>query len=241
MRIWAQSNTALRTEKRWADYTRAIEAHLDAVKRPDTEVRVEGVGRMEPNVIGSAFSRYLNVKQVLELGVQAEKEGYDAFVMLGLGLGGHDELRELLSIPVVYAESVAWNFAIAQHGNFALIGHEPSVYFRRAEQIRMHGFQSFFVAGDYCDIREQQVLDAFLDPAAILGELEASTRRAARDGARILIPDFNVLNDFLIAAGVRQFHGVPIMDTGGLSLKTAEFLVDARASGVLPSSRSKLA
>src|SRR4051812_15714585 len=52
MRIWCQSNTALRTEPRWADYTRAIESHLNEVKRPSSEVRVEGVPRMEKNVIG---------------------------------------------------------------------------------------------------------------------------------------------------------------------------------------------
>jgi len=32
---------------------------------------------------------------------------------------------------------------------------------------------------------------------------------------------------------VREFHGVPIMDTAGLSLKAAELLVDARKTRVI--------
>jgi Asp/Glu/hydantoin racemase len=232
MRIWTQSNTALRTDPKWADYTRAIEAHLNELKRPGSEVRVEGVAKMEKNVIGSAYDRYLNARQVVELGIQAEKEGYDAFVVLGLGVAGYEELRAQLKIPVVYAESAAWNFAVWRYRRFALIGHEPEVYLRRVEQIRVHGSQALFVPGDYCDFTEQQVLDAFKDPAPMMKALEASTAQAVRQGAKVLIPDFNVLNDLIVSAGVRSFHGVPVMDTAGVALKAAEMLVDARRAGV---------
>ncbi len=233
MRIWAQSNTALRTDSRWENYTKAIEAHLNAIKRPGSEVRVEGVKNMEKNVIGSAYDRYLNARQVVELGIQAEKEGYDAFVVLGLGVAGYEELRDQLKIPVVYAESAAWNFAVWQYRRFALLGHEPEVYLRRVEQIRVHGSQDLFVAGDYCDFTEQQVLDAFKNPAPVIQALEASAARAVRQGARVFIPDFNVLNDLIISAGVKSFHGIPIMDTGGVALKSAEFLIDARMAGLV--------
>ena len=233
MRIWVQSNTALRADSMWRDYTVALEAHMNNVKRPGSEVRVEGVAKMERDVEGSAFRRHVNVRQVLDCGMQAQQEGYDAYVMVGMGTAGYEELRDLLDIPVVYAEAVAWNVAVWQYQRFGLIGHDATVYFRRVEQIRVHGSQQFFVPGDYCEFGERDVVAAFRDPAAMVKAFEASAARSVRDGARVLIPDFNVLNDFLYTAGGRAFHGVPIMDTGGMALKAAEWLVDAREAGLL--------
>ncbi len=233
MRIWIQSNTALRTDPIWADYTNAIEAHMEEIKRPGSEVRVEGVDAMEKNLEYSAFSRHVNVRKVLECGLKAQEEGYDAFVVIGMGTAGYEELRDLLKIEVVFAESVAWNFAVWQYRRFALIGHERNLYFRRVEQIRAHGSIDLFVAGDYASVPEKTILASFNNPAPLIKAFEVSAARAVHDGARVLIPDFNVLNDFLISAGVREFHGVPIMDTAGLSLKAAELLVDARKTRVI--------
>lgn len=234
MKIWFQSNIALRSDPKWARYTQAIEKHVAEVKRPDTEVRVEGVEKQEKNLEGSAFSRHVNVRQVLDLGLKAQNEGYDAFVMAGLGTAGHEELRAELDIAVVYAEAVVWDFAVWQYGRFGIIGHGYDVYFRRVEQIRVRGCQDRFAPGDYCNFNEHDIAKAFDDPARVIGELRASTLRSVRDGARVLIPSFNVLNDLLVSAGVREFHGIPVMDTGGIALKMGEFLVDARQAGLAP-------
>lgn len=233
MRIWFQSNIALRSDKTWENYTRAIEAHVDKIKRPGTEVRVEGVEKQESNIEGSAFSRHVNVRQVLELGLKAQEQGYDAFVMAGMGTAGHEELRDALKIAVVYAEAVVWDFAVWQYRRFGIIGHGRDVYFRRLEQIRVHGYQDFFAPGDYANFRDTEIAAAFKDPAPVINSLQAATLRTVRDGAKVLIPSFNVLNDLLIAAGVKEFHGIPIMDTGGIALKAAEFLVDARNAGLV--------
>ncbi len=233
MRIWVQSNTALRSDSAWSRYTEALELHLGAVKEETTELRIEGVEKMEHRVESSAFDRHVNVRQVIQCGINAEREGFDAFVMVGLGTAGYEELRDVLRIPVVYAEAVAWNLGRWQFGRFGLIGHEPTVYFRRIEQIRAHGSLGFFVPGDYCDLSVREVLAAFADPGKTIAAVEASTRRAARDGAQVLIPDFNVLNDLLFAANVRTLHGVPVMDVSGLSLKATEFLVGVRRRQLL--------
>jgi len=70
------------------------------------------------------------------------------------------------------------------------LGYESEAYLRRVEQIRVHGSQDLFVAGDYCDFREQDVLDTFKNPAPMMKMLEASAAHAVRQGARVLIPHF---------------------------------------------------
>lgn len=84
-----------------------------------------------------------------------------------------------------------------------------------------------------CDFRDTEIAAAFSDPTPVIKAMEVSTLRTVRDGAKVLIPSFNVLNDLIVAAGVKEFHGVPILDTGGISLKAAEFLVDARNAGLV--------
>ena len=93
MRIWMQSNTALRTDPIWTDYTKSIEAHMDEIRCPGTEIRVEGVEKMETNLEHSAFNRHVNARQVIERGLQAQEEGYDAFVVIGMGTAGYEELH----------------------------------------------------------------------------------------------------------------------------------------------------
>ena len=233
MRIWLQSNAALRSDPRWAAYTRSIEARMAGLARPGTELRLEGTQRIEKSHQYSAFARYGNLGQVLDCGIQAENEGYDAFVVIGMTNAGCEELRDRLKIAVVYSEAVAWSFAAWQYRRFGLLAHEGNLYFRRVEQIREHGALELFVPGDYADVPEKDILAAFDNPGPLIETFKASAARAVRDGARVLIPDFNVLNDLLITAGVREFHGVPIMDTAGLALKAAEMVVDARRVGVL--------
>jgi len=60
-------------------------------------------GTGEKNVIGSVYQRQRNALQVVDMGLQAEREGHDAFVVLGLGVAAYEEPRDNLKIAVVYA------------------------------------------------------------------------------------------------------------------------------------------
>lgn len=228
MRIWLQSNTSIGFDQKWAGYLAAEEAHLDAVKSPGTEIRIAGVPVMETDLEYSAYKRYLNTHQVIELALEAEREGYDAFAMLGMGLAGKSEITELLSIPVLYSETAAWWIGSWLYGRFGLLGHNRAVYRRRVEQIAEAGLEDRFVLGDHADLTLETVLAGFTDPTQVVEQMEATSRRATSDGAAILIPDFNPLSAVLYGAGVSELHGVPVMDVSGVTLRVAEMLAAGR-------------
>jgi allantoin racemase len=230
LKIWIQSNTAVGFDKSWDAYEALERQHLDSVASPDTELRFSGVEKMEERVEHSPYARHLNVRQVISKGLEAQQEGYSAFVVAGLGVAGRDELNDLLTIPVVYAETVAWHWTAWLHGAFSVIGHDRIVYFRRVEQIRRAGLLGSFVPNAYSDMSVSEVRAGLEDPEPVLQKIRETSGRATFDGARALIPDFNVLNTLLVSNGIGTLHGVPVVDTSGMALKAAEMLV--RSTGV---------
>lgn len=228
MRLWIQSNTSIGHDPKWAEYHSFEVEHLDSLRSSGTELHIAGVPAMQTDLEYSAYSRFLNTRQLIDCGIQAQEKGYDAFVMIGMGRAGEAELREALTIPVLFSESVAWWYGAWLHGRFGLLGHNKAVYFRRVEQITQAGLFHRLVANDYCDFTLEDVLKGFADSSPIVEGLKQASRRAASDGARLLIPDFNPLNAVLVAAGVSSIHGLPVMDVSGCTLRIAELLVSGR-------------
>ena len=48
----------------------------------------------------------------------------------------------------------------------------------------------------------------------------------------MFISTCNILNMVLVSAGFRDIDGIPILDTAGASLKTAELMVDLKQIGI---------
>lgn len=234
MRICVQSNTDFTSSARWSSYLAAETAHLKAVARPDTEVELRGVETMSANVTRSAGARFTNTGRLIEACHRNQDDGFDAIANIGLAIMGKEELAESLSIPIVFAQDVAWTFATWRFGRFGLLSHDPAVYFRRVDQIRASRIEGSFVPGDYADLVVDDVLTGFEDVDAILPQLSAAAERAVRDGARVLVPDVGPVNAVLVQHGIRTVCGVPVLDTSGLTLHATELLVDATRSGVLP-------
>jgi Asp/Glu/hydantoin racemase len=63
-----------------------------------------------PKMIFSDYVQYMHIGQVIENALQAERDGFDAFVLAGLRDLGHSELREAVDIPVVFAGEASYHF-----------------------------------------------------------------------------------------------------------------------------------
>jgi allantoin racemase len=231
MRIWIQSNTGLMAEEKWKPYRDAELEHLSQVKGKETEIHLDGVDVMQPDLTHSAMHRFRNTEGLIEKGIKAQAEGYDAFVVIGLALMGREELREELTIPVVFAQEIAWFYASWLYGRFGLLAHDRVMYMRRREQIKATGVYDCFVEGDYADLRKEDTLAAYNgDFDGYYARITEASRRTVHDGAKVLVPDIGPLNALLIHHGVREMHGVPIFDTSGMSLRAAQLMVEAQVT-----------
>ena len=99
MKIWWQSSTPIH---RLHDYRNALSAHLESVKRPDTEIHISGVddGSMDLHFNAVVAMNSYGPGGVLNKIIQAADQGYDA-VAIGCFLDpAMQEAREVVSIPV---------------------------------------------------------------------------------------------------------------------------------------------
>src|SRR5688572_8440886 len=102
MRVWWQSSTPLHS-KRMTDYRTHLVAHLESVKRPDTQITFSGV---EDGSLALDFDAVVTLNSmapggVLHKIVQADAEGYDV-VAIGCMLDpALAEARELVDVPIV--------------------------------------------------------------------------------------------------------------------------------------------
>jgi allantoin racemase len=234
VRIWVQSNTALVADAKWKPYLDAETAHLEEVKLPGTELHFDGVDVMQPDLTHNAMHRAINTQGFIQKGIRAQEEGYDAVIVLGMATMGREELREQLSIPIVFTQDVAWPFAAWLYGRFGLLSHDRVMYLRRYDQIRASGLAECFVHGDYGTLRKEDTLAAYADFDAYHARLEETARRAVHDGANVLIPDLGPTNTLLAAQGVTRMLGVPIFDTSAMALRAAQMMVGTGLRNVNP-------
>ena len=99
MKIWWQSSTPIH---KLHDYRKTLTAHLDSVKRPDTEIHINGVddGSMDLHYNAIVAMNSFAPGGVLNKMIQAGEKGYDA-IAIGCFLDpAMQEAREMVPIPV---------------------------------------------------------------------------------------------------------------------------------------------
>ena len=155
---------------------------------------------------------------------QAEREGYDAVVPLGMLDLGVDGGRSVVDIPVVAPLQAALHVAAQVGEQFGVVCYHPSAIARHRAQTRAYGMESFIAgrraSGFYLQhiaANREQMVDSFLKTA------------------RALIDDDGA--DVIIAQGITQCPlemkpqwlmaelGVPVIEGIGAPIKMAALLV----------------
>ncbi len=234
MKFWYQSYSKVGYEKKWSYYEEAFGRHAPKVVRPGTEVHLHGIEKNAPKKIESHYIRHLHVSEILKQALQAEQEGYDAFILGGMLDLGYHELREILSIPVVFICETSLLMACFLAPKFAVISpHEPTLR-GIEENIRAYGLEERSVPGAHLGAASSLDLAQGYtkNPKAVIDAVTGIARKPIEAGAGILIPGHGALSLFLAEQGVREIDGVPVLDNTTMVLKMAELLVDVKGMGI---------
>ncbi|MFC2003512.1 aspartate/glutamate racemase family protein [Chloroflexota bacterium] len=236
MRIWWQSSTALGRDPLWNEYEQSLKNYVQEVARPDTVVDVHGVEVMTPSTERCHYFEDLNTLQVVDNAVQAEREGYDAFVF-GHGLdSGSLGIRQIVDIPVLFSAETPFLLACLLSPNFSLIGFNTAALLRAEEWVKYYGLQERYVPGGCFEIDLVQLQQGFTNPDPVIKGATKAAREIIKRGACMLIPSCMCLNMIFADNSVKDIDGVPILDMAAALVKTAELMVDLKALGI---SRSK--
>jgi Asp/Glu/hydantoin racemase len=236
LRIWHQSFTVLQD---LGAYDAALKAHFKRVARPDTEIVMHGMrpGTYRTNYPGNdirhAGLQHLHAIQFIQAGLDAERDGFDAYAISTLPDPALREIRSMLRIPVVgYGES-AMLASCLLGARFAVMVFIAELTDLIAENAAKYGLASRFAGATDVGFRFNDVLEGFSKPGPLIDRFRESARKRIAAGAEVIIPGEAPLCVLLASQGISSVDGVPVIDSLSCWIKYAEMLVDLkRQSGV---------
>jgi Asp/Glu/hydantoin racemase len=231
MRLFYQSFGVSRGSRDGA-YGRVLKRILDSAAAPGTEISVNGLSPHRAIAEQYRYLEFLDTAEVLENGLRAEAEGYDAFLIGNIFDPGLHELRELLNIPVLGLRESSVHVACLMGTTFSLINVNPKFTHRIVEGIKRQGLASRLVSVEQMKLDRPGVFDlALRDDAAkpeIVGQFVECARRSIEKGAEVLIPAGGSLMALLADAGVHRIDAAPVLNGLIAIVKVAELAVGMR-------------
>jgi Asp/Glu/hydantoin racemase len=230
MRLWYQSMTPLTRLER---YAAALAQHAKEVCSPGVEVEVHGVaeapyaGLMPADLLKYPFAKFVLQAECIELARQAERDGFDAFILGSFSEPFLPEIRSALDIPVVSMAEATLLVACSLAEQFALVTLAPANVKRLRGVVRRHEMERR-VCGVHSlahKVDEADLDAALAGGAAVVEDFTRVAMSAIEAGADVVVPAEGVLNEVVRRSGLRTLAGATVLDCVGASLLYAELMV----------------
>jgi Asp/Glu/hydantoin racemase len=236
MRIWYQSFTDPDVH---GAYLERLSAYLDEIGGEGTEFRIVGV---QPSA--AAVHRVTEMRctlQVLDLGVGAERDGFDAVVVGHFQDSGVVELRCSLDIPVVGMGEASILHALTLGRTFGLVTIDSLFADWHREQVDRIGVRDRLTGISVLAMSPEELVGAFEDESAYAGLLRTFRREAQRlvdAGAEVIVPAGGLFG--LLSAGERSFRvgDAVVLNPIAVSIRAAEVAVWLKRHNGLTTSRA---
>lgn len=200
---------------------RAREAMLKEVCRPGTAISVDCIAK-GPESIESEYDEILAGPEVLRLGEQAERDGYDAIVVYCASDPAVNALRERVRIPVVAPGKASLLLASYLSRRFTFVTVLEQGIPRTREHVSAAGIDPGLLASvRSVDIPVSSMRD---DLDVTLGRLvDAGKAAVEKDGAECLV--LGCLGMAGLGRPLQERLGVPVVDPAFAAVAMAEMLV----------------
>ena len=241
MKLFYQSmGVARRSES--GPYARALSSILRESTDPGTAIDVHGLGPGRAIADQYRYLELLDTAEVLDNGLRAEREGYDAFLIGNVFEPGMHALREVLNIPVLGLPESSVHLACMMGPAFSIVNVNPKSTRKVTENVASTGLQTRLVSIDEMRVERGQVFDrAFEDEAVrdqVVEQFSDTARIGIGKGAETIIPAGGSVMAILAFAGVHQVDNVSIVNGLIALTKMAEMAVRIRRlTGVFTSKR----
>ncbi len=216
-------------------------SHLPRVASTGTEIEIGSLpaaaydADLPAELVRFGGVEGLYATRFIAAAVEAERAGFDAYVIGTSQDPGLREARALVRIPVLgYGETAAHLAAMTGH-RFGFVGFIPALEQILRENLARWGLERRVAGFEYVGGGERTVAAALGgDPERFLAEAEDAAGRLAARGAELLIPGEGVPNELLAGLGVRALAGIPVLDVDAALIRMAELLAGLATDGILP-------
>jgi len=219
-RIWYQSFVH---PVQQAPYIERLQGLLDEVASPGMRFEVHGLD--PPDHSFHPLTEFRCASQVIGNALQAEKEGYDAFVLGHFQEPGLLEIRSSVDIPVIALGEANLLAALSMGQRIGLVTIDPVFISWHDRQVRGHGFAERYVGTSALKMNLPRFMAAFTDDktyAAVRDEFVAEVRPLVAAGAEVIIPAGGL--PMLLFARERPFliDGAPVLNGIAVVAKATE-------------------
>ncbi|MBI4192871.1 MAG: hypothetical protein HY525_20350 [Betaproteobacteria bacterium] len=229
MKLWYQSTSRHDDNN---PYRVALKKILARAVDPGSEIEIHSITETAGIAADYRVMEYLDTRQAIFNAAQAQKQGYDAFLVGNILECGLREAREMTDIPVLGLTETSLSFAGAMGANFALITINEKFTPRLVEIIHRYGFGQRLAGIHQLQTNPEDLKRAFAEPQlrrTILAQFTKAAQAASAGGAEVLIPCGGVLTTLLIEQGVHQIERIPVVNGIIELVKFAEMAVKVRA------------
>jgi Asp/Glu/hydantoin racemase len=185
-RIWYQSFVHPVEQ---APYMQRLQALLDSVAAPGVRFEVHGLD--PPDHVFHPLTEFRCAAQVIGHALEAEKAGYDAFVIGHFQEPGLIEIRSSVDIPVIGLGEANLLAALTLGYRLGLVTIDPVFIPWHDRQVRMHGLGERVVGTTALKMSLPAFMKAFTDETAYAGvraDFVAQVRPLIEAGAEVIIP-----------------------------------------------------
>lgn len=185
-RIWYQSFVHP-TEQ--APYIARLQGLLDSVAGPGISFEVHGLD--PPDHFFHPLTEFRCAAQTIRLALEAERAGYDAFVIGHFQELGLLEIRGAVDIPVIALGEASMLAALTMGRRFGLVTIDPVFIDWHERQVRAHGLDQRVAGVRAIHADLPGFMRAFTDEAAyarVRAEFVEQVRPLVAVGAEVVIP-----------------------------------------------------
>jgi allantoin racemase len=169
-------------------YAQSLRDILAESAAPGVSITVEGLSEGRAIADQYRYLEHVDTQEILENGLRAEREGYDAFLIGNIFEPGLHALRELLNIPVLGLCEASVHLACMMGAGFSVVNDNPKFARKVQENIAGAGLASRLVSIERMQVERGAELDrAFEDDQvrqAVLDQFSAAARRGIAPRAR---------------------------------------------------------
>lgn len=237
MKFWHQSVNEL---SRIDAYKRGIEAHARNLLGDEAEVHVQGLpegtyGDQSPSdALGNAYLYHRVLAPIVEQAVEAEKQGYDAFVMGSFSEPYLREMRTAVDIPVVSLTEAALLVGCSLGGQIGLISNMANVAYMTKLSVAKHHLEArvLDVTAVSPGMDEYELIAARDEPSKLIETFTATARDLIARGAEVIVPAEGVMAEILAREGLKKIDKATVLDVFAAAWSQAASLVRLRRVGI---------
>ena len=238
LKFWHQSMTELSGQ---GAYSRYLSSHAKKMLGDEVHVDVRGLrdgtyhGHAPTDALENAFVYHRVCDQIIDNAMQAEREGYDAFVIGSFSEPYLREIRSAVNITVTSVLETSMLVACSLGKKTAAIANAPQIAFMVQSAVEKHGLSSRVlpVISVEPPLTEPQMAKAFENPAPLLAAFVKAAEEAVRGGADFIVPAESILATLVVDSGITQIAGAPVMDVIAVAWRYAQMLVRLKSESGL--------